>query len=305
MSIPESQLETWSHKGATTTAKRTHESIRNALVANSSPVRDKVTSGDTNVNLQGSYRNSTNIRGDSDVDIVVHLNTSFGRDLSALSESQKQLYRQAYSGATYLWEDFRRDVLDALRSYYRGAAVTEGRKSLKVAGSSGRLNADVVPTIQFRKYESFYGVSNQSYHEGIRFHDRVDGRMIVNYPKIHYDNGVAKNSEARTNGWYKHTLRIFKNVRSYLADNGIISRDLAPSYFVECLLYNVPDTAYGQSRQTTFVSVIEWLRNHVPLSVMMCQNEHVPLFGDTPEQWSVTSAAAFVDAATNLWNTWY
>jgi len=31
MGIPESQLETWSHQGAVTTAEATHKSIRNAL----------------------------------------------------------------------------------------------------------------------------------------------------------------------------------------------------------------------------------------------------------------------------------
>lgn len=31
MTIPKSQLETWSNQGATVTSKSTHESIRNAL----------------------------------------------------------------------------------------------------------------------------------------------------------------------------------------------------------------------------------------------------------------------------------
>lgn len=41
MAISELQFITWSHQGATTTAKTTHESIRRALHANTSPVRDK------------------------------------------------------------------------------------------------------------------------------------------------------------------------------------------------------------------------------------------------------------------------
>jgi tRNA nucleotidyltransferase (CCA-adding enzyme) len=85
MGIPESQLQTWSHQGAVTTAKTTHESIRNALAANTSPIRDK----SYEVYLQGSYKNTTNIRGDSDVDVVAQLNSTFQDDLSALPLAQE------------------------------------------------------------------------------------------------------------------------------------------------------------------------------------------------------------------------
>src|SRR6266446_1849281 len=125
MPIPESQLETWSHQGAVTTSSATYRSIQTALAADSSPIKGK----DYEVYLQGSYKNDTNIRGDSDVDVVVQLNDTFGRDLAALPESQKRLYQAAHSSATYLWGDFRKDVLQALRYYYGLRAVTEGDKS--------------------------------------------------------------------------------------------------------------------------------------------------------------------------------
>jgi hypothetical protein len=72
--------------------------------------------------------------------------------------------------------------------------------------------------------------------EGMRFWSRNDHGKIVNYPKLHYKDGVRKNSPERTNGWYKPRARIFKNARTYLVDQGTISDDLAPSYFLECPL---------------------------------------------------------------------
>ncbi len=89
MGIPESQLETWSHQGAISTAKATHESIRNALVANSSTVKDK----NFEIYLQGSYKNDTNIHGESDVDVVVQLNSTFHYDLSALPGNESLLFK--------------------------------------------------------------------------------------------------------------------------------------------------------------------------------------------------------------------
>jgi tRNA nucleotidyltransferase (CCA-adding enzyme) len=77
MPIPESQLEIWSHQGAVTASKTTHESIRIALSANTSPIRQRVAAGGVEIYLQGSYKNDTNIRGDSDVDVVVELTATY------------------------------------------------------------------------------------------------------------------------------------------------------------------------------------------------------------------------------------
>jgi tRNA nucleotidyltransferase (CCA-adding enzyme) len=78
MAIPESQLRTWANRGAITTAKTTTDSVKNALNSyNGWP------SGiDFEVYLQGSYKNKTNIRGDSDVDVVAQLNSASYSNLS-------------------------------------------------------------------------------------------------------------------------------------------------------------------------------------------------------------------------------
>ena len=89
--IPESQLEIWAKQGATVTAKATHESIRNALESNDSPIKDRIKSGGVEIYLQGSYKNDTNIRGDSDVDLVVELNTTFGHNAHELPPEQRRL----------------------------------------------------------------------------------------------------------------------------------------------------------------------------------------------------------------------
>lgn len=104
MVIPEPQLEIWSHQGAVATAKRTYESIRTALQQYAA-----LHGKDFRVYLQGSYKNDTNIRGDSDVDVVVQLNSAF---LSNLSEEQDRLFR--FTTAAYGWKDFRRDVIASI-----------------------------------------------------------------------------------------------------------------------------------------------------------------------------------------------
>ncbi|KDA54869.1 MAG: nucleotidyltransferase domain-containing protein [Acidobacteriota bacterium] len=291
MPIPESQLERWSHQGAVTTARQTHESIREALSA----YQLWPPGIDYEVYLQGSYKNATNIRGDSDVDVVVQLKSTF---LSNLSENQQRLFR--ITPATYDWQTFKSDVLHALRNYFKREKVSEGRKSIKVQTSY--LPADVVVCLQYRKYPQ-YPKNADDYLEGITFCVLGEGRWVINYPKLHYDNGVQKNAPSRTNGWYKPTVRLFKNARTYLVERKVIPSDLAPSYFLECFLYNVPDSKYGSSFRDTFCNVVKWLVT-ADFGRFVSQNEQLPLFGDSPEQWSEEKACRFVKAMVDLWNNW-
>ncbi len=119
MAIPESQLTTWANQGAITTAKSTADSLKNALNSYS----DWPSGVDFEVYLQGSYKNDTNIRanirGDSDVDVVAHLNSTF---YSNLSEEQKRIL--GLTPATYHLSNFRSDVLKILKNYYGQSQIT-------------------------------------------------------------------------------------------------------------------------------------------------------------------------------------
>ncbi len=291
MPIPESQLEAWSHQGATVSAKRTHESIRVAL--------DKYDGWPDGIRydvyLQGSYKNSTNIHGLSDVDIVVQLDSIF---YSNLSKEQKLRFGFIGASSTYGWSEFRDDCFSALRKYYGSGKVEEGRKSIKV--QTPHLRADVVPCVQYRRYRS-NPQSADDYVEGMRFWVQEEHRWVINYPKIHYANGVDKNSS--TEGRYKHMVRIFKNAKSFLVGKETIPPDLAPSYFLECLLYNVPNRKFTGSLQEGFFNILNWLVD-ADLDELTCQNEQLPLFGDSPEQWEAVKATKFIHSMCQLWKNW-
>ena len=94
--------------------------------------------------------------------------------------------------------------------------------------------------------------------EGIAFWD-LASNMIVNFPKQHIQNGQDKNSAFRTSGEYKATVRMFKNARTYLANRGRLNSDVAPSYFVECFLFNAPDHLFSANRQQTMQGILAWM----------------------------------------------
>src|ERR1700680_2832365 len=134
-----SQLTPWSHQGAITTSSLVYASIKNALLASSSPLAGL----QLEIFLQGSYANATNIYGDSDVDVVVFYEETFYKDMSALSPDAQQRHELTFSPATYTWSHLRNDVLTALRSHFGQNAVTPGNKSIKVRTGHGRITADV------------------------------------------------------------------------------------------------------------------------------------------------------------------
>jgi hypothetical protein len=239
--------------------------------------------------------------------VVVLLHDTFSRDPSRLVGVQRATEDRDWAllpMATYPWSDFRRYVLASLRAHYGAAAVHEGNRAIKVDGGNGRLTADVVPSIDHLLYTS-YGVTlavPKIHVDGITFWDRA-GNQVVNFPKQHIDNGQAKNGLGRTNGNYKPTVRMFKNARRHLVERGRLGHGTAPSYFVECLLFNVPDDLFVADRQVAMRGILQWL-NNVNKGLFLCQNGQVLLFGLGGTQWSMANADGLIGAMTTMWNDW-
>jgi hypothetical protein len=93
--------------------------------------------------------------------------------------------------------------------------------------------------------------------DGACFWSTNGGARIKNFPERHSDNCTQKHQD--TKGWLKPTVRIFKNLRNTMIKNGTIRDGLAPSCFIEGLLYNVPDGRFGGTEQINFKDVLEWL----------------------------------------------
>lgn len=276
MGIPEFQLSEWSDHETQDASKRTHAAIRKAL--DQYPPLSKVK---YDFRLQGSYSNDTNIQDDSDVDIVLELQST-------------SHYK---AGSTYdIWKLFRRDALGALKKGFGEKYVGPGNKSIKVKGRRRRLAADVVVCLPYDTH-----ARNSSSVEGITFWALHDKRWVVSHPKQHSENG--KDKDKRTSQRYKRTVRMFKSARNHLESEGLIGADLAPSYFVECLVYNAHDSAFKKSYQDTYCEIVNWMgRAH--LGSLVCQNEQRQLFGPSPEQWSIEDAREFIGQLAALWNDW-
>ena len=277
MSIAESTLAGWSHHEAGTAFKQAHIPIRKALEAHKglSPFKYEVF-------LQGSYKNDTNLGGDSDVDVVVQLSSKLKPAVAELT-GERLRENGSHRFVHGQWKSFRDEALKALRAKF-GKAAMSGRKTLKVPKGKISADADLVVTV--------------SHREGIGFYLPDERRWVVSFPQQHHDRGLKK--EKATNMRFKRTIRMFKAARNRLVEKGVLRKEDAPSYFIECLLYNVPDSFFTGQLATTYTGIIGWLKT-AKLKEFKCQNGRVNLFGPGKEQWTQEKARELVRALQRLW----
>ena len=292
MAIPETQLDTWSHQGAVTQSKDTYATVKRALESD----RAQHKSRNFQSFLQGSYGNHTNIYAESDVDVVIRLDETFYYDVNDLAPADRDAIVATFSAPDYGYDEFRADVIGALTAAFPGA-VTPGNKAIKIAAGGNRRSSDVVAAAQFRHYRRFASAWDAQYEEGICFFTS-SGDRVVNYPRQHSANCTAKNQA--TNQWFKPTVRILKNVRRAIVNDGLIEKKIAPSYFLEGLLYNVPNDKFGSSFKDTIVSSINWIRQ-TDRSQFVSANEQFVLFGNWPETWPVAHYDQFMNAFVGYW----
>lgn len=302
MSISEKQLVTWANQGAEAASATTYVSIKSAI--ESINWANDIT---YSIYLQGSYRNKTNIYGDSDVDVVFEVTSIFYHNISELDSNSQLLFERDFPGTgKYTLDQFKETLKEKFEKLYGVQYVQVGGKTITVLKNSGRLNCDIVCCFQFHGYSSYTLWTKNSYNKGIKFHDSKKNRWVVNFPEQHYQNGVDKNDKSRTNNNYKPFVRIVKNFRSALVDKQRITDDLAPSYFIQCLLYNVPDKCFwGGNWQQILILVLNQLSvdlTNKNIGTYICQNGIIPLFGNSPEQWDIAKATTFINQVIKLNN---
>lgn len=297
MGIPESQLDTWSHQGSITQSASTYNTIKNALESTSAKYHEK----NFKVFLQGSYGNNTNIYAESDVDVVIKLDDVFYSDTTQLSPEDKKAYDRAFVSASYSYEQYKQDVIKALTDCF-GSDVKAGGKAIEVAANGNRRKTDIIASMQFRRYSKFKGVDDSQFVDGICFFNG-SGELISNYPAQHSENLTLKHQNS--NEWLKPMIRILKNIRSRLVTDGKIKAGLAPSYYLEGLLYNVPNEMFKNSYTDCFFNAMNWIQTEADKDLLLCANEQYYLLWEGAHtSWEKAHAEAFLEAALKMWNEW-
>ncbi|MHB8482010.1 MAG: nucleotidyltransferase domain-containing protein [Nitrospiria bacterium] len=220
-----------------TKCENAERAIRKAVDASTN-----LSSRNIEVFAQGSYANRTNVRQDSDVDICVLYTDEFFPDYSMSQGLSGPVL--GFSDGTYLYPEFKNDVEAALVSYFGRGSVTRGKKAFDIHANTYRIDADVVPCFEHRR---FMGTPQSNWYispPGTELHPDTGG-TIVNWPRQNYDNGVKKNDA--TGRRFKAVTRILKQLKNQMVDEGYGAAQPIPSYLIECLVWNVPNGSFGHA----------------------------------------------------------
>jgi hypothetical protein len=212
--------------------------------------------GDTHYTfLQGSYKNDTSISDINDVDIVaIRLTTYSG------------VYSNIQLPDRIIWDTIFTEIENKLKNQnlYQWT-ITRGDKCIKIETSS--FSADVVPAVQVEKDYLVDPIVIYSFRDGIE---------KVNYPRVHWKNGIEKHENTNQN--FKPMVRMFKN----WTKNHFENSPTAPSYHVESLVYGADNKCFSNDHASSFILIADNItkklnnRNVLPIKIpSVCGSEDI------------------------------
>jgi hypothetical protein len=283
----EDQLSRWTGPSSDTEKDkqdRTERMIREAIDSH-----EPFNGCSLKVYAKGSYANNTNVRADSDVDIAVECT-----DVLYWEESEKGVHApgEPYEG---IWTPakLRAELVSAMKAKFSTQVDSSGSTAIQINSNLARVDADVVPCFSFRYYMKHGSI------DGTKIF-KTDGSNIVNYPAQQLEYGIAKNKQ--TGYAYKKGVRLLKRIENNMAKDGSF-REL-PSFFIECLAYNCPNTVFSHSTweerlRVMLVHIWEQLQGDEPdTDRWMEANECFFLF-HSDQKWSRKDGREFAKAAWN------
>ena len=240
------------------------------------------------VYAKGSYPNNTNVRAESDVDIAVQCSNVFYHN--TVIDVPGNPYRGRWTPSK-----LRTEVSRALSAQFGLQVDMSGDVAIKISASTARVNADVVPCFDYRRY-----FRSGDFRSGAKIF-RKDGSSTENYPQNHLENGRTKNSN--TNHYYKKIVRILKRTANEMEAEQY--HRSVPSYLVESLVYNCPNRLF---LPPTWVETVRGIIVHIwnntksdvePSSERWKEADNFKFLFHHEQGWNRKDASDFAKAAWN------
>lgn len=283
----ENQMSGWTGPSSDTEKDkqdRTERMIREAIDSH-----EPFNSCSLKVYAKGSYANNTNVRSDSDVDIAVECT-----DVLYWKESEPGVYTpgKPYEG---IWTPakLRAELLAAMKAKFLDQVDSTGSTAIQINSSSARVDADVVPCFSFQYHMKFGSRTGTKIF-------KTDGSSIVNYPAQQLENGIAKNKQ--TGYAYKKGVRLLKRIENAMAADGTF-REL-PSFFIECLAFNCPDSVFAHSTwreclRGMLFHIWDQLQGDEPATERWVEANDCLFLFHSDQKWSREDGREFATAAWN------
>ena len=289
--------------------KYIHKALERAAMAS-----DAFDISDVDIYMRGSYKNGTNIYFPNKLEIMVELKRTheYDPEQEFVPGDSKIVdnYFVADLGLNFSPENFTDEL-------YQGLAEQVG-EHVEYTGKTMILNpiGKLKHAVEIYSGFSFNFVEideeglpkTKDIAHGVVIHNGRINFQTVTFPRIHSRNIQAK--DIATNGFYRRCVRFFKSI-DVIYDREFGTYDPteefqsgASGYFIECLLYNVPNKIFTTNRggfAEIVYKVLNYL-NNCNLDDFVCTNEVWTLFNGLDGFWNTRGAKVFLKRVTHLYN---
>jgi hypothetical protein len=253
---------------------------------------------DVQIYLQGSYASETNISFQSKLEIVVEITRTKEFSADSMKKSEFILLDNFYIEFNHYFDVKRfKDILvaETEKIIKRNIEMKPVNFTIPMHGDL-RHDIDVCPCFSYKYFDAGGG----SIRGKLVYNSEINENYLI-FTNLHAENGDMK--DEATGGVFKKIVRLFKTLMAISRrEDGDMK--FVRGYYIECLLYNVPNEMYYSLDGKTlsvFLKIINWL-NFADMSNFVCQNQIWSLWGGADGFWDKASAKRFVNDVIEFYN---
>ena len=246
---------------------------------------------DVSIYLQGCYACKTNTKFQSKLEIIVEINKTREYDYNTMVREDMKMFENFFINFEHYFDvrRFKQVLADEIKKVL-GVHVTMGTTTILIP-AFGKLQhaVDIFPCFKYKYFRPEGG----SIRAKLVYDQKLEEHFLM-FTNLHTVNGDLK--DTMTKGNFKRMVRLMKNLVaiSVREDKNI---NFVRGYFIECLLYNVPNEMYFSKDGkllSVFLKVINWL-NFANLNDFVCQNQIWSFWGNADGFWCQHEARQFIN----------
>lgn len=304
MAIFEEDLFYLSKKSSEPYFEETFDFYKNCIKTALNNIKEKFDffdEDDVKIYVQGSYKNGTMVDELAKLELVVEFGlNSFGpidrtpvlKLKTFWSWVQKDLTKKrivTFKPNIHL-ALIKKLMLESLIQSTHNEGIYNNSKSIFIPAHAGiKIPCEILPC---------YTLSDSKDCQSVIIYDSFIDKNVAAFPRLHCEHLAEK--DKATNGQFIKMVRIFRNIRDILVSNQVIDEKFAPSYFIECLLYNVPNKLFEGKFQSSMLKILNYLAN-CNLSKFVCAHNQFKMFGNNSDAWTTYKARSFINLIIQIW----
>jgi hypothetical protein len=274
------------------------EPILKKAVATVSSVWPYFKPEDVEIYMQGSYSTGTNIAFQSKLEVAVEIKKTTEFSAEKMTAKDFIIFDNFYIAFNHTFDPkkFREALITSIEAELKHKVRERPVNFVIPAFGELQHDIDICPCFSYKYFSERGGKINCK----LVYNGELDENYLM-FINLHVENGKLK--DTITKGKFKEVVRLFKTIvsMSRREDDAI---KYVRGYYIECMLYNVPNEMYLTADGTVlsaFLKVLNWL-NFCDPSNFVCQNEIWSLWGGADGFWQPSHAQKLINDVITYYN---